>query len=125
MKTKKTSARTNGKGTLADLLTHNQKEMVVNEAMSRAQFFKSILDTTKRDLNAECKYPDTIQLEQYQQMYDREPYGKRVCRLWSSECWKMFPEIYEVEDVEETEFEKAWKKLQVRSELEVDFWRYL
>jgi uncharacterized protein len=114
MKRKAQVKNANGHTSIEDFLSPNEKQFVANELVSRAQFMKSVLDQPRRNLDADCQYPGEITLAQYKEMYKRNPFGKRVCRVWSSECWKMMPEVYEVEDVDETPFEEAWKKLQTR-----------
>ena len=88
------------------------REVVANLLQQRTEFFKNALDSERRDLDSDCQYPKEITNEQYKTMYERNPFGRRVCRLWPSETWKIFPEVYQVENQEETEFEKAWKKLE-------------
>lgn len=105
----------NGKGASSSLLVENAEQLIFNDSIiSRSAFFKNILDAPRRSLDADCQYPSSISLSQYKEMYLRNPFGRRVCRVWSSECWRVWPEVYEVEDVDETPFEKAWKKLQVK-----------
>lgn len=69
------------------------------------------LDAQGRDLNLECGYPDAITPAQYKELYKRNGIATRVVRLYPEECWETDPEVYEVEDAEDTEFETAWKEL--------------
>lgn len=95
-----------------ETLTANQQMMLVANALqSRESFLRSALDA-KKDINKECDYPERVELKEYLTMYEREGVGARVVEVWPQESWKVDPEIYEQEDSEETDFEKAWKRLQ-------------
>jgi len=64
-----------------------------------------------KDLNTVCGYPNTISASDYARMYAREGVGARVVDIFPEECWAVDPWIYETEDAEETEFEKALNTL--------------
>jgi hypothetical protein len=64
----------------------------------------------RRDIARECGHPKTeeITLENYQDLYDRNPIAKKANDIHSNHCWKVHPTVFEDEDPEkETEFEKA------------------
>jgi hypothetical protein len=85
-------------------------ELVNNEVTSRRELLKSLLDP-RRDVNAECGYPETegMLVKDYRQMYERESVGTRVVELEPMESWQIKPEVYEDEDEEvETDFELSW-----------------
>jgi hypothetical protein len=66
----------------------------------------------RRDIDNECGYPDTINPEQYREMFDRNDIAARVVGIYPEECWAMDPFIYETEENDgDTEFEKAWIEL--------------
>lgn len=68
------------------------------------------LDGPGRNLNADCGYPHTIDINHYQAMYEREGVAARVVGLYPQECWQEDPEIYEDEDESiNTPFEKGFK----------------
>jgi hypothetical protein len=109
---------TNGRGTifgnednpfaiaLLEELTGNQR-LFRTDVAERSLF-------SRKDINKECDYPETenISVVDYKAMYDRNAIGKRVCEVLPSECWQVFPAIYEDEDPEvTTEFEQAFKEL--------------
>lgn len=85
------------------------KDAVFNAATTISRFAlagRSFDD--RRDLKKECGYPDTVSAEEYQRLFDEEPYAARVVELWPKESWKTTPTVYEDEDAEEaTEFEAA------------------
>ena len=81
-----------------------------NVASMRREILQRLLDTT-RDINAECQYPDTISIADYQEIYDRQGLGTRIIRLMPEECWNTVPQILENEEGEDTEFETTWKDL--------------
>lgn len=89
-------------------------EIIVDNAiMSRERLFQRLMDP-RRNLNAECGYPETegLHADDYKRLYEREPIATRVVQLLPKESWQMSPSIYEDEDPDnETEFEKAWDTL--------------
>jgi hypothetical protein len=50
-------------------------------------------------------------------MYDRMGLARRAVEIWPDECWQSFPEVYEEENPDLTEFEKEWNKLQIQFSL--------
>lgn len=85
--------------------------MVANAFLLRQQLLDHLLDGTKRDIDKECGYPAQISVQQYRLAYEREGLATRCVTCLPDESWAVTPEIYEVEDLEDTEFEKAWKDL--------------
>ena len=64
----------------------------------------------RRDIGQECGHPKTseITLEDYQDLYDRNPVAKKANDVASNHCWQVHPTVFEDEDPEkQTEFEKA------------------
>lgn len=87
--------------------------MIWNQMVSRSNLLRKFLDS-RRDIDDECGYPKTNELsaEHYQMLYDRESIATRVVEVLPRECWKVEPEVYEVEDAEQTTaFEEAWSRL--------------
>ncbi len=89
--------------------TANTVSLVQNLLMSRGGFFKRWMDGGKRDLNAECGYPDEINLEKYRVYYDREGIAARVVNIYPEESWAMDPEVFETFKGADTPFEAEWK----------------
>jgi len=84
----------------------------INEmyTLSRAAMARHLVDP-KRDINAECGYPDAITPADYRTMYEREGIAQRVVEVYPEESWAVDPMVYETEDPAETEFEVAWNEL--------------
>lgn len=71
-----------------------------------------LLDPKGRDLNAECGYPiGEPTAEFYWELYSSVSFANRVVGAYPTECWSVYPDLYEVEDEKITEFEEAWAKL--------------
>lgn len=85
-------------------------QLVRNTLLSRQAWLKTLLDP-RRDIDAECGHPQTLNIEDFAQAFSRQDVAARVVSLWPEETWCEDPEIYETEDATETEFEKEWKKL--------------
>lgn len=104
------------------LSTLKEKMFAAAEQMivSRQSLWNRMIDP-RRDYDKECGYPLEILPDQYKQYYDRHGVGHRVVEVYPKECWVKRPDLYETEDSDETEFEKAWNALQERMNL----WYYL
>jgi hypothetical protein len=96
-----------------DSLANNRlaMEMIANANSVRTGFISQLFDP-RRDLNAECGYPNEPTLEQYNDLYEREGIAKRVVNLYPEESWRIDPIIQEDESTELTEFESSWIRLQ-------------
>lgn len=92
------------RGVMAQLVRNTQA------LLSRADLMSRFLDP-RRDIDAECGYPQNITPSQYRFMYDRGGIAKRVVGVWPEESWAQTPLVYETEDTTETAFEKAWNAL--------------
>lgn len=99
-------------------ITVEQMQAVLNEwgpIISRSKLTGGALLDPRRDLESECGYPlldETIEIEKYQRLYERDPIAARVVEIWPRESWQVTPSIYEDEDPEiETDFELAVKEL--------------
>lgn len=90
------------------------EELVGNAMLSRAELVRRVLDP-RRNIEDECGHPrleDIIDPWKLQQVYDRDPIGRRIVQLCPSECWQLTPTVYESEDSDTpTEFEEAWDNL--------------
>jgi hypothetical protein len=113
-------------------LVDNQKHLFIegvrkavhNQMLLERQSLAKLLDPSNRDLDESCGYPTEPTIEQYKKMYDRESVGERVVSVYPSECWSVWPEVYETEDEGvTTDFERAWAKLLQRPD--VHPWHYL
>lgn len=89
------------------------QEMVSNAYSARNELLKKFTDPRK-NINDECGYKETQELTatDYKDLYDREPVATRVVQLMPQESWKVYPDIYEDEDMGKvTPFEEAWDSL--------------
>lgn len=91
-------------------------ELIENTIISRTALMKKMFDP-RRDIDAECGYPQYISIEEFKQMYDREGIGHRVVTIWPEETWVQDPMVYENEESDETEFELAFKAIEKRLNL--------
>ena len=64
-----------------------------------------------RDINQACGYPDEPCATEYDWMYKRFGLAKRVVNLYPDESWKVFPQVRDTEDSDESPWEKEWKEL--------------
>ena len=98
-------------------MTRNEFSRIINNVttLSRSGSFVDTFLNRGIDINHECRYPDTIDIDSYKRLYKRNGTANRVVKLWPEESWAMDPEIIENENVEETKFEKAWKKVSIES----------
>src|SRR2546422_782620 len=64
------------------------RDMVNNILGSRQEILRKLLDP-RRDISAECGFPQTIRLDEYRIMYEREPVPCRVVDLLPQECWQV------------------------------------
>jgi hypothetical protein len=105
-----------------DGLVRTNGALIANEFTSRMKNFIRTIDGPRRDLNAECGYPETIETRDYHEQWKRNGVAKRVVTIEPSESWKTPPEVYEDENPKViTEFEKRWKEI-VRQH---NVWHYL
>lgn len=103
------AARNPVRNRMGSLITIND-----NTTLSRASILQLLQGGVLPDLNinAECRYPESIQTQDYQHMYERQGVATRVVSIYPEESWQMEPDIYETEDLaDETAFEKAWEAM--------------
>lgn len=84
--------------------------LVANATLLRQSVIRRLLDP-RRDLYAECGYPNEVAIEDYKQQYDRGDIAARVVAAYPDDCWSQRPDVFETEDPDPTEFEMAWEKL--------------
>lgn len=102
-------------GQRMDVISLNMmREITENISFARSRYRGAEPDT-RRDIDADCGYPRTEELnvyDHYRFMYDREAIASRVVEYLPKQTWKVNPTVYEDEDSEtETEFETAWQDL--------------
>jgi hypothetical protein len=87
--------------------------LVRNAFTARQAWLRKLLDP-RRDLDLECGYPTALTTSDYYQLWKRGDIAARVVSVIPEETWSDDPDVYETEDAEETEFEKAWMELNKR-----------
>lgn len=90
------------------------REMIINNLiLSRLGLIKkNRIDQRGRDINEECGYPDGDQPAPfYWELYESVGIANRVVNVFPEECWSVYPELTETDDVEYTPFEEEWNKL--------------
>ncbi len=103
-----------------DRLARAVESFVANIYSLRRESLRELFDP-RRNLEDEIGAPRlsaTINPEEYQQYYERNPYAARVVEVLPKESWQIQPQVYEAEEGEEaTAFEQAWDGLarQLRS----------
>lgn len=91
-----------------------QAAFISNAMSSRAHLLNKLIDP-RRNLDAECGYPETRDLDkdQYRDLFDRDPIANRVVSVYPQETWRCPVSIRETEDQDKTTpFEMAWDQLQ-------------
>jgi len=90
---------------------HVTNALVQNLIMERQLWLRRQIDP-RRDIDAECGHPIEIQIEDYMLAFHRHDLATRVVSVFPEESWAESPQIFENEDQEETDFEKAWVDLE-------------
>lgn len=81
-------------------------------SMARATWMRRLFgDERIQDIDKECGHPLLITIEEYLRLFRRGDIAQRVVNLYPGEAWGDDPEVYENENEEDTEFEKAWQDL--------------
>lgn len=99
-------------GSLADAMVNNSLDRLVDNAISfRERWLTSQSSPDpRRNLNAECGYPDVVSPQQYQSTFERDPIANRIVKWLPKECWQKPPLVYEIEETqdktEQTPFEQ-------------------
>lgn len=90
-------------------------EKILNYQTTRSRFASEEGIDPRRSINDECGYPETrnIRLEDYRNLYERNPIAKKVVDLLPLHCWQVQPRIVEDDnpEKEDTAFEVAIKEL--------------
>jgi len=64
-----------------------------------------------RELYEACGYPMTLTYSRYKGRFTRQDIAKRIVTAFPDATWRGIPEVYEVEDEKQTQFEKDWEVL--------------
>lgn len=90
--------------------------VVQNLLLERQLWLRRQLDP-RRNIDAECGHPDTIEIDDYKKAFCRGDLATRVVSVFPEESWAERPQVFETQDEVETEFEKAWIELEKRFNL--------
>lgn len=87
--------------------------MVLNEMMTmRQKLYKKMMVDPKRDIDAECGYPEDITKENSYGFWEREAIANRVVGIYPEESFAVRPTIWDDDDEAVTSpFESAWSSL--------------
>lgn len=91
------------------------KILYTNAVQNTAIFRQQVLDrlsNTGRDIDNDCGYPADIDKGNFFAMYERNGIAARVVNIFAEDCWTQMPLVVETSASGQTDFEKAWKKLQ-------------
>lgn len=106
----------NGNGNGSSKYTAVMEQMMYNTMTTRAKVLQQLIDP-RRDINAECGYPDEITIAMYRQTYDREGIAARVVDVFPDECWAVDPVIVETAYTTLNSFEQAWLDLDITNNI--------
>lgn len=84
--------------------------LVTNLLYERSMWARQLYGET-RDIHKECGHPVEYTLQDYIKLYKRGDIAARVVNVWPEESWSDAPEVYETEEPDDTDFEKAFKEL--------------
>lgn len=76
-----------------------------------------------RDIYEVLGYPKSLTFDDYLARYERDPVARTIIDAPSTESWSEWPEIYETDDDETTEFEKSLSEIVDRLQLQSVFSR--
>ncbi len=82
--------------------------LVQNFLEDRWRWIRSCIGTQDRNVDAECGYPNDIDVATYKRAYERGDIAARIVEIYPQETWQENPEVYETEENIETDFEKEW-----------------
>lgn len=90
--------------------------LLMNQVFSRRGLLEFARDTNfnRERFDAELGYPltRTLVAELFREMYDREPIATRVVEVMPMESWKVTPNVFESEDVDNKKpFDEAFDRL--------------
>lgn len=98
-------------GSSLDLIAVNKINEIANAFSSARRDWLASLSDPRRDIDDECGYPKIISLDDYYDLYTREPYAARVVEMLPKETWQVVPDLYENDDDKPTQFENDWDEL--------------
>jgi len=95
-------------------------KLAENSIMTERMKLTKALGTTfngKRDIYAECGYEKVLGWSYYYDKFDRNSVASAIVKAFPESTWAQYPCVYEDETLQETKFEKQWKKLCKKTKL--------
>lgn len=91
-------------------LALNAQSVLETDFLIRRNILDKLLDP-RHDVDLDCGYPEYITPTMYHMMFERDGLSRRVVEIFPKECWAMSPELYDVGDSSDTDFDVGWAKL--------------
>jgi len=98
----------------ANEVTFNElaaQRLFMQRAMTGNAFGEVNTDPSNRDYYGQFGYPQRIDREDYQRLFNRNPLASRVVRAFPTECWQTHPEIFDRDAPSESAFETEVRQL--------------
>jgi len=86
-----------GRGFAGDRPRITVNELIENALATRQDWLRRALDP-RRDIDDECGFPKQISIQDYRDLYDRNPVAARVVEVLPRECWQVTPRVYQDEE---------------------------
>lgn len=84
--------------------------LVDNLFTMRQEWLRALYDPA-RNVDRECGHPLEVTINDYVHAYERGDIAARIVELYPKESWVQRPDVYETEEEDVTDFEKAWTEL--------------
>lgn len=104
-----------------DPITINKMEALVQNVRTLMRETHSRIGRVdpRRDLDAECGYPEYLTVDEYADLISKEPVAQLVNSIYPIESWKTQPKIYDSDDPDViTPFMEAWNNLPTQMGIE-------
>lgn len=98
----------------ANAVTFNEmtaQRLFLQRALTGNAFGEINTSPLNRDYYGQFGYPQAINKEQYQRLYDRNVLASRVVRLFPMECWQTSPIVSDKDAPSESSFEAEFKDI--------------
>lgn len=92
-------------------LARMMHSMIRNATLSRRELARGSGDE-RRNINLECGHPtddEVIDIQAFQEFFDRHPVARRVVEVYAKECWQVQPTVFSNQKGNtKTAFEEGW-----------------
>lgn len=88
-------------------------DALTENALTREQMFRRYLGGDRSTIDEDSGYLATeeVEITRLYELWQRDPIARRIINIWPEESWRKFPELCDVSEEEESEFEAAFEKL--------------